>query len=439
MLEQFQLYIDQKQLCTPQHRVLLAVSGGLDSMAMIHLFQAAGYPVAVAHCNFQLRGRESNSDESFVKRQCGQLKIPFFSKRFDTNNYAIANKRSLQMAARELRYKWFSELMVHHRFDFLATAHHLNDSLETILLNWVNGAGVEALAGIRLKRGNIIRPLLFATKAQLVAFSIDQRIVWREDSSNLTDDYQRNFIRHQVVPKLKEINPSLEHTLSHSSEKILGELQFFQSAVQEWKEKHVRPYQDGIQIKKKSLADGSAAILWHCLRERGFNFEICQDVIRALNGQSGKQFLSDSFKLVIDRDAVLVTPHQTAWQKTSIKKDQRKAALGPWSLVHHMDDAKPVDNPDIAVLDESLLTFPLIWRKWKAGDYFYPLGMNHRKKISDFLIDKKLSVVQKDLVTVLESGGKIAWVVGHRIDDRFKLTPATKAARVFTVQIELAG
>src|SRR5688500_3351024 len=224
MLEQFLNHITRFRLCEKSDRILVAISGGVDSMTMLHLFQQAGYQFSVAHCNFQLRGKESDDDEIFVKDVCQQLQIPVYTRRFETESFAWEQGLSIQMAARDLRYAWFNELMNLHDYQLLATGHHLDDSMETILLNITKGSSTEGLAGIPVKNGKIIRPLLFASRAQVEKYAGEIDIRWREDKSNLTDDYQRNFIRHHIIPKLKELNPSLETTWQHGIEKIQGDL-----------------------------------------------------------------------------------------------------------------------------------------------------------------------------------------------------------------------
>jgi tRNA(Ile)-lysidine synthase len=401
---------------------------------LLHLLKQLDIELAVAHCNFQLRGDDSDQDEEFARVHCDKIQVPFFCKRFETNNYATENKLSIQMAARELRYAWFEELMEGKGFSKLATAHHFNDSLETMLINWVRGAGIEGLRGIQVKRGVIIRPMLFATRDEINTYAADHQIRWREDISNQTDDYQRNFIRHQVLPQLKRINVSLENTIRESVDKVEDEWTFYQKSVEEWKLKFVQQEGEVIKISKSGFhhpAHG-ASLLWHCLKSAGFSFEMCSEALDIRDKQSGKQFLSSAHKLVVDRDYFILTPQENHWHEITIQIDQKQSTLGPWKLdIRESSELKPLDNINEAVLDADKLVFPLRWRKWVAGDYFCPLGMTHRKKISDFLIDRKISVGEKDAVTVLESEGEIVWVAGHRIDNRFKLTSGTKRALSF--------
>ncbi len=436
MLEQFLNHIDRFALCRREDPILLAVSGGVDSMAMLHLFTAAGFTVGVAHCNFQLRGKDSDGDEDFVVQACKTLNVPVFVHRFETDAYAWENGLSTQMAARELRYAWFDDLMEIHYYTALATGHHFDDSMETILLNITRGAATDGMAGIPVKNGRVIRPLLFATRAQVEKYAAEHRLKWREDKSNLTDDYQRNFIRHKIIPQLKELNPSLETTWQNGIEKIQGELAILHDAFDGWCIKNITRTQDKIAIDKKGLNHGAQvnALLWRFIKTYGFNYEQTREIIHALNGQPGKKFLAPAFLLVVDRENIFITPRSDEWNEQHIGTLAGRHTLGPWEL--SLENTAPAvrgNDPREAVLDATHLQFPLVWRKWRAGDFFHPLGMDHKKKLSDFFIDKKLSVADKETITVLESAGQIVWVVGHRIDDRFKVTPQTQRALRFVL------
>ncbi len=439
MLKLFHDHIARHQLCKATDKILLAVSGGLDSMVMLHLFHQSGYSIAVAHCNFQLRGAESYGDEQFVKEQCDHLKIPFYSEQFDTNNYAWENSLSIQIAARQLRYAWFEELLEQERLDKLATAHHLNDSLETVLLNLCKGTGVQGLAGIPLENRFIIRPMLFASRTEIEAYATAEKIKWREDSSNLTDDYQRNFLRHQIIPLLKEINPSIEHTFSITLEKVRGGVELMSAGQKELENSFVKTIDGKTFIRKEAFRSFhyAAPVLWELIKHFGFNMEQCEEIIQSIHSQSGKKFLTAFSQLIIDRESLIISNQQNLWEQTEIQAGQIQAILGPWNL--HIKECEPVikTNRSEGILDVERLHFPLRWRKWKAGDSFCPLGMEHHKKISDFLIDQKISVAEKDSVTVLESKGEIVWVAGHRVDNRFKITEHTRRAIAF--QINLAS
>jgi tRNA(Ile)-lysidine synthase len=416
-------------------RLLLAVSGGHDSMVMAHLFQSCNYFFSVAHVNFQLRGDDSDRDEQFVQDWCIQNNIPFFNQRVETNNYAIDNKLSIQMAARDLRYSWFKELFDQHGFHYIVTAHHLNDSIETVLINLARGTGLEGLTGISFKSGNLIRPLLFATRTDLENYAAQHDVMWREDSSNATDDYQRNFIRHHIIPAFKKLNPSFEETIKETLSKIKNEFNLLKGDLEGWKKENFISENERIKIKKSGLElRNGAARLWHCIKDFGFRFSTCEDIMLALHGQPGKQFLTNSHKLNIDRDFLELVPIYTNWTQVSIDEGQVETTLGTWRIqIGKTNDTKHAGNLNEASLDFEKLSFPLVWRKWRSGDFFYPLGMTQRKKISDFLIDRKVSMAEKDAVTVLESAGEIVWLAGYRIDNRFRLTDSTNHVITFSL------
>lgn len=436
MLEQFLNHIEQHELCKPTDRILLAVSGGLDSMVMLNLFKRSHYTIGVAHCNFQLRGSEAEEDERFVADACTAAAVPFFVKKFNTRDYATANKLSIQAAARELRYAWFQELMSEERFTFLATAHHVNDSLETVLLKWIHGSSLESFAGIPVRNKKVIRPMLFATRTQLADFASEKGIMWRNDSSNDSDDYQRNFIRHQVVPRLKEINPALEATFLHGLKKITGELEFLRTQLEQWKAEHIHQKVGQVFINKAALLNAtfSDSLLWRVVREYGFNIDQCHDMMQAMQSQSGKKFIGTSHLLTLDRDHIIISPYDDAYEAVTIREKNESVVRGVWEISIERTTSKEISASSIvASLDADKVKFPITWRYWQPGDSFYPLGMENRKKLSDFLIDRKIPLADKNGISVLESDGEIIWVVGHRIDNRYKITPETKSVVTFSV------
>jgi tRNA(Ile)-lysidine synthase len=322
----------------------------------------------------------------------------------------------------------------------LATAHHLNDSIETILLNLTKGAGLDGLVGIAAQNKKIIRPLLFATCEEIETYAAEEGVLWREDQSNQSDDYQRNFIRHQIVPKLKEINPSLEKTFQDTIYKLQGASEIVAASVEEWKLKHQKIEDDKIVLNKKGFANGAnynISILLEIIKPYGFNYDQCENIVKGINGQSGKRFLSSTHELIVDRESLILTEHQENWGQVNIESNQQEISLGNKTLKFETADYSglPISDKNQAIIDEGLMQFPITWRKWKPGDFFFPLGMKNRKKVSDFLIDEKVSMADKDSLTVLESNGQIVWVVGHRIDDRFKVTDKTN--RVIKISLKL--
>jgi tRNA(Ile)-lysidine synthase len=429
MQQVFLHHIKKRKLCTPSDKILLAVSGGIDSMMLLDLFLSSGFKIFVAHVNFKLRGDESDKDENFVREKCLKYSIPFFTTSFNTEGYAQEKKLSIQMAARELRYAWFKELMTEYEFDCLATAHHLNDSIETALLNMIRGSGLEGWDGIAERNGKIIRPLLFATRTQIENYAADHQITWREDNSNSSDDYQRNFIRHRIMPLLAEVNPSLENSFANAMDKISSTIELADVGLSEWKQKFIKEKNQFLYISKQGL-DSSMhpeGLLWNVTKNYGFNLDQCSQVVNSLNEQSGKVFYSPDYELVIDRSDLILSRRQDQLSEVLINESQTNASLGSASLqIETLAQASISNASNIALIDADKLKFPLVWRRWREGDYFYPLGMQHKKKISDFLIDQKLSLNEKKVTSLLCSGDDVVWVVGLRLDDRFKITSSTK-------------
>jgi tRNA(Ile)-lysidine synthase len=344
------------------------------------------------------------------------------------------------MAARELRYKWFDELLNSEKYSCLATAHHANDAIETSVLSWTKGNAFNS--GIPVKNKRVIRPLLFATRAELEQYASEHRILWREDVSNATTDYERNFIRHRVLPLLKEINPSLEQTILRGWTKQAGSRELAEENFNRWKNEFITYSGDNLIIPKRAFNryTNKASLLWHLIHHLGFHFDVCEQIVEALNRQPGKKFEGDGYELIVDRDALILHAVVPLWEPVPIHKDQSSAHIGSWnitleriSLEHANKLLGEQVRPDVALLDAEMLSFPLQWRQWQDGDSFLPLGMRNRKKVSDLLIDEKVNRADKSRVTVLLSGGEIVWVVGHRIDDRFKLTGKTRHVVRLTV------
>jgi tRNA(Ile)-lysidine synthase len=438
VVEQFLNHIQRHSLCKTSDKILLAVSGGLDSMAMLHLFRLAGFKVGVAHCNFQLRGEDSVADEALVNQTCVTLGIPFHVKRFETARIAENEKKSIQVLARELRYDFFKDIAQKHDYRAIATAHHLNDSLETVLLNLVRGTGIEGLTGIPLKNGNVIRPLLFASRQVIKDYADSHGLEWREDESNATDDYNRNFLRHQVVPRLRELNPNLENTFQDTLERIVGINNLSAKALENikqdtWRETEGRVYINKARISKNSYPQ---VVLWEFLKSYGFNFDQCKLIME--NHQSGRKFYGEKAALTIDReDFILEDFSEEKAIFCRIESGQRRVSTEGRNL--NLIEKKAVDhllerNSAMAQLDADKLKFPLIWRSWKPGDQMIPLGMSSGKKISDMLIDSKVPLPDKRNVTVVESSGEIVWLVGYRIHEAYKITQSTQ--RVMIIETE---
>jgi tRNA(Ile)-lysidine synthase len=432
MLERFKAYIHEKELFAPEDKLLLAVSGGIDSVVMCLLFHKANFNFAIAHCNFALRGEESDEDELFVKKLAKKYKVPFYCDHFETASFAEREKISIQMAARTLRYEWFEKLLDSEGYHYVATAHHLNDAVETLLLNITKGTGIAGLHGIQPKVKRLVRPLLFADKEEIYACVVDNQLAWREDSSNQSVKYQRNLIRNEVIPLLKTINPSLESTMKQTIERVTAVEQLFYAEVERVRQKLVRKEPGIIYIEINLLQQEAEPLikLYELIKEYHFSYTQAQDIWQVLGSGPGRQFDSPTHILVKDRKELIITAKQLyTFMSASIEAGQESFSNELLELQIKESSAENFTIPAdaaIASLDKGLLQFPLKLRKWKEGDWFCPLGMNKKKKLSDFLIDTKVPLNLKEKIWILTSNGSIVWIVGHRIDNRFKITDKTE-------------
>lgn len=431
MLKQFLNHIDQNNLFQATDKILLAVSGGLDSVVMFQLFRQAGFEIGVAHCNFQLRRGAADGDEAFVRELCFQQDIPFHPVRFDTEQFAAENGQSIQLAARELRYRFFKDILEQHAYHYVATAHHVNDSLETVLLNLVRGTGLDGLTGISVKRDNRIRPLLFASREEIESYALSNGLIWREDASNSSDDYSRNLLRNRVIPILKQLNPSLEKVFKETQERVRGASSLAQASIGRFKMQSVKHIGQQVLIRKEDLMASAcpAVLLWEIIKEKGFNYNQCRQVT-SIDHLSGKVYQSVTHELTVDRDNLILSERKdNDYAVLKIDEDLELADNGSVKLTFEIlnrNDFALTKNAVIAQLDFDKLHFPLTWRPWKEGDHFVPIGMKKSKKLSDFLIDEKVPVPAKKHVTVLESAGTIVWIVGFRVSDKFKVTDLTQ-------------
>ena len=440
MFELFTAFIKKEKLFLPNEKILLAVSGGIDSMVMCHLFHQAGFNFDLAHCNYQLRGSESNEDEEFVKAVALKYKVHLYSIRFDTAPFAETQDMSIQMAARELRYNWFEEIRNSYHYNFIATAHHQDDSIETFFINLIRGTGITGLHGILPKQGNIIRPLLFANKTNIIDFAEKSQLKFREDSSNASDKYLRNKIRHHIIPTLKEVNPSIENTLMNTIERLKDAETIVKTQVGKLRKEMVKQVgdTDTISIPELQILNPLSTYLFELLKPYQFNSSTSEEIKNALNGESGKVFYSKTHQVLKDRTLLIISKKKTDEStKQSQNQETKKKAKG-LELVKLESKILPANmeipqSPNLAALDYDKITFPLTTRKWKEGDWFYPLGMKGKKKLSDFFIDNKLSLNQKENTWLLTSADNIVWVIGMRIDNRFKVTDKTK--KIYLVEL----
>ena len=405
---------------------ILAVSGGVDSMVMAYLFRDCGMPFSLAHCNFQLRGDESVLDEEFVVTLGKEIEVKVLVERFETEKYAAEKGISIQMAARDLRYNWFAKLAE----DFnakIAVAHHANDIAETMLFNLAKGTGLAGLHGIAEKDGIIIRPLLWANKEDIVEFAQKRGIVWREDHSNASEKYMRNIIRKKVVPELERVNPSYIATNLRNATRIREAEEFIEYAIEQL---GLIEKKDGhIYISKKALLKlpGRHAVLYQLISSYGFSYDQVTSIISS--ERAGAIFVANHWVLNIDREYLIISKNEENIIEQWIGREDDIFEFKSFSLETAVLEAAAYNilpDSEVAALDLDKLTFPLLIRTWRNGDHFIPLGMQGKKKVSDFIIDEKIPVNLKQQILVLVSDEDIAWIIGYRLNDNYKITPQTR-------------
>mgnify|MGYP005666420159 CR=1 FL=1 len=432
MLEGLHTFIKKHQLFFPGERILLAVSGGADSVALSHLFSKAGLKFGIAHCNFQLRGKASDGDEAFVRNLAQTLNSPFYSTRFDTQKIMAEQGRPMQVTARELRYEWLEKTRQQKGYQWIATAHHLNDSIETALYNFTKGSGIRGLHGIPVKNGCIIRPLLFASRTDIERFLDRNQFAFREDVSNQHRKYSRNRLRLDVVPTLREINPGLEKTMQDNFQRIRETEWLFDYAVAHFKDRWMQATDSGIVVQLDPLRKHPAAatLLHEWLSGYGFSMDQLRNALDA-NTQTGAMFYSATNRLLVDRDRLLVDSKKQADRDFKIEPDTKLLDLGGLVLHVEYQDGQPATffSPELGFqVDVQYLIFPITVRHWKAGDVFQPLGMKGHQKVQDFFSNLKLSRFEKEKTWLLVNGDEsIIGILGYRLDDRFKTTQQTNS------------
>jgi tRNA(Ile)-lysidine synthase len=435
--KKFTDFIDQNGLFEPNGTLLAAVSGGMDSVLMVQLLKSSGYKFAIAHCNFQLRGAEADADQQFCKALAQQHNVPFHSINFDTQHYATNNKISIQMAARDLRYSWFEQLKQQHNYTAIALAHHQNDSIETILLNLVRGTGIAGMHGILPKNGSLVRPLLFLTREEIEKLIRQNNYSYVEDSSNASVKYARNKIRHEVIPKLQELNPNLESTFENNLKHFRDLETLLELRLAELRKELLiyQGYDIHLQLDVVKALNPKRLLLFKLLQEFGFNETAVDDLISALNKHSGKVFEAANFKLILDRDRLIITQKSNLQVEPVVMADtDHSINYGNYKLTVLHDDTPLIikDNPLAVSVDADKLVYPLTVRAWQQSDVFYPLGMKTRKKLSDFFIGLKIPLHEKSKIPLLINGnGQIIWISGHRLDDRYKVSKNTKKVTIF--------
>jgi len=419
--------IYKNNLFTKKSKILLAVSGGADSIFLLFVLKDLGYDIQIAHCNFNLRDVESDQDEQFVKDIADKYSIRCYVRSFDTLKFAEENKISIQMAARQLRYDWFEELLVENNFSCIATGHHQDDSIETFLINLIRGSGISGLCGIQMINNKIVRPLLSLKRNQIEYFLTKQNIKYRNDSSNSDIKYLRNNIRHQLIPLLKEINPKIQETISNEIDMLNGINNIFKEKVNDIRKSIMIKREELFIIKISDLLNISnlEVILYELLRPFG-SFQVKQ-IINSLRLQSGKQFFSNTHYILIDRECLIISQKkETNNKEIKIFRTDHEISKPLYMKLSETFDLSIVNDPLFAKFDLNKLTFPLLLRKWKNGDKFIPLGMNNFKKVSDFFVDEKYTLNEKKEQWILCSKENIIWIVGKRIDDRYKIASNTK-------------
>lgn len=430
----FQKYIETHSLVGKSERVLLAVSGGVDSMVMMSLFRACGYETGVAHCNFQLRGAESEEDEMLVEAEAARHGVPFYNMRFDTAGEMERTGESVQMAARRLRYDWFQKVCDKEGYDVVAIAHHADDSVETFFINMLRGTGLRGLTGISKVNGRIVRPLLFASRREILDYAASHGIPYREDSSNSSRKYLRNKIRLGLIPRIREINPNFTDVMSSNVQRLTDAYMFITHGIERIRAE-VEERRDGHIVIDPSGIDADfprAFVIYELLSVYGFKGDVVDSLIDALRADtSGKRFYARDYMACIDRGNIIVAPIEEGDMcAVKVEAGMRRVYAGNSVLFFEkldIDDVDTLVQPDsVALLDADKLEFPLEIRRWQEGDSFVPFGMKGSKKVSDYLIDAKVSVPEKQRQFVLLSGGRIAWLIGRRIDDAFRVTKDTE-------------
>ncbi len=433
MKRDFLSFIEQHNLCTKKDRLLLAVSGGVDSMVLAQLMYDSGFEIYIAHCNFGLRGDESDLDQKFVQDWCNEKKIKGHFTRFDTNSYTEKYGVSTQMAARELRYEWFWKVVEEFNYTKLVTAHHRDDHIETVFLNLARGTGTKGLNGILTRNDDLIRPMLCFGKDQIVSFAEKEGIKWREDASNDSNKYKRNLLRNKIIPMFNELNVKFKDRMSENIKRFQDSNILLEKFLDQAKaEVLVNDHQ--LDIKKLMEFETPVLLLNHCLDSKGFSYTQCQHIMDQLqDGISGAKFLSEEHEVLRDRDFLTVRLKEEGSFLANLMIELNSTEVKKYSHEYGKLSSEVLDevekqylkNPDYAYLDYNKLESPLTLRVWKQGDRFVPFGMKNQQKVSDFLINNKVSLFEKEKVCVLLSNKQIVWLVGYRVDSRYGVTDRT--------------
>lgn len=437
LLQKFLAYIKKENLFTKKDHLLIAVSGGADSAVLCALCAAAGVSFSLAHCNFKLREAESDRDELFVKKLSEQLGVKLFVKTFDTVSQAKLNKTSIEETARNLRYDWFKQLLLESKtsdnpFSFLLTAHHADDNVETVMMNFFRGTGIKGLRGILPKQQQIVRPLLFAKRKDIEEYAVTNQVEYITDSSNASNNYTRNLFRNEILPSIEKIYPEALKNVLRNIDRFAAVEYLYEESIEQIKQKLIERKGDEIHIPVLKLLKTKPlqTVIYEIIKDAGFTAMQVSEVEKLLHSDSGKYIKSASHIILLNRKWLIISPNISSTQSTNIiVEENANNILFEEGTLRIYPSAKPekfVGEASTVFIDAVNLTYPLMLRKWKTGDYFYPLGMTKKKKLSRFFIDQKLSLLQKEKCWVLESDKKIVWVIGYRIDERFKITSCSK-------------
>jgi tRNA(Ile)-lysidine synthase len=431
LLQEFLQYIKTKNLFLPKDKLLLAVSGGVDSVVLCELCKQAGFDFAIAHCNFKLRAMASDTDEAFVQNLATINNAAFYVKRFHTTAIAAAKKKSIEETARDLRYNWFETLRVENEFKYILTAHQADDNIETVLMNFFRGTGIKGLRGILSKQGNILRPLLFARRNQLEAFAAINQLTFVTDHTNAENEYTRNYFRNIVLPMVSQRYPEAKENILKNIERFTETALLYRQSVDMHITNLVEKKDNEIHIPVLKLLKTIplTTVVYEIINEYGFTAHQADEVIALLQSETGKYIRSATHRIIKNRNWLIIAPLQnTEAQNILIEKNDITVIFEGGELhfkKHAIQKGSLPADSNIALLNAAAITFPLLLRKWKQGDYFYPLGMQKKKKLNRFLTDQKLSLLQKEKTWVIEMDKKIIWVVGMRIDDRFKISTSS--------------
>ena len=439
MILDFLSFIKKERLFLKEDKILLAVSGGIDSIVMCDLFYKSGFKFGIAHCNFRLRGKESEQDEIFVADLAKKYRVNFHNIKFETEEEAKKQGLSIQMAARKLRYDWFDKIRTEHNYKYISIAHHRDDSIETYFINLLRGTGISGLRGILPSNNFVVRPLLFASRDKIVEYCKNNELEFREDSSNSSDKYLRNNLRINIIPKLKELNPTISETITQDMNRLREMEKIYFDSIQEKKQRIFKLDDNDnqrIAINELKKLHPIKSYLFEFLSPYNFNIQTVENIINSFEKTSGKLFFSSSHQVLKDRDELILSSIKKTFSTESFISENQNKIFSPIPLKitqeNFSENFEIQKSANIAYIDEEKLKFPLLIRKWQKGDYFYPLGMSTKKKLSDFFIDLKLSLKEKEDVYLIESDNKICWIIGFRIDNRFKVNEKTK--KIFKIE-----